>query len=114
MTLVTTGRLVVISGPSGAGKTSVCRALREDARVEWSVSATTRKIRPGERDGVDYHFLGETEFEARASRGEFLEWARYNSACYGTLRAPMQAALAAGRRRPAPVAGVPTLPARLF
>lgn len=91
------GRLVVVSGPSGAGKTSVCRALRDDPRVEWSVSATTRVIRPGEVDGVDYHFLTPEEFEASRERGEFLEWARYNSASYGTLRAPMLRALERGR-----------------
>ena len=51
------GKLVVISGPSGAGKTSVCKKIKVDPRVEFSVSATTRKIRPGEVDGVDYHFL---------------------------------------------------------
>ena len=91
------GRLVVVSGPSGAGKTSVCRALREDPRVEWSVSATTRTIRSGEIDGVDYHFLSDEEFASRRARGEFLEWAKYNSAFYGTLRAPMVKALAHGR-----------------
>lgn len=91
------GRLVVISGPSGAGKTSVCRALREDPRVEFSVSATTRPIRPGEVDGVDYHFLTQQEFERRLGRGEFLESARYNGNLYGTLRAPMDRALHQGR-----------------
>lgn len=91
------GRLVVISGPSGAGKTSVCRALREDPRVEFSVSATTRPIRAGERDGVDYHFLSDEEFLRREQRGEFLEWARYNQALYGTLKAPMLRALETGR-----------------
>lgn len=91
------GRLVVVSGPSGAGKTSVCRALREDPRVEWSVSATTRAMRLGETDGVDYHFLTPEEFERRRTRGEFLEWAQYNSAFYGTLRAPMLRALEQGK-----------------
>jgi guanylate kinase len=91
------GRLVVISGPSGAGKTSVCRALKEHPDVEFSVSATTRARRPGERDGVDYHFLARAEFERRVAEGQFLEWASYNGNLYGTPRWPMDAALAAGR-----------------
>lgn len=93
----TAGKLVVISGPSGAGKTSVCKALRQRSEVEFSVSATTRAMRAGEQDGVDYHFLGAAEFERRVAAGEFLEWARYNQNCYGTLRGPMDLALAAGR-----------------
>jgi len=91
------GRLVVISGPSGSGKTSVCKALKLHPQVEFSVSATTRAQRSGEQDGVDYHFLDAAEFERRVERREFLEWARYNGRCYGTLRAPMVRALAEGR-----------------
>lgn len=91
------GKLVVISGPSGAGKTSVCRELKQLPGVEFSVSATTRTMRDGERDGVDYHFLSRPEFERRIQAGEFLEWASYNERFYGTLRAPMTAAIAAGR-----------------
>jgi guanylate kinase len=91
------GRLVVISGPSGAGKTSVCRALKQLPDFEFSVSATTRPLRAGERDGVDYHFLSRAQFEARVAAGDFLEWAPYNGNLYGTLRAPMAAAIAAGR-----------------
>lgn len=91
------GRLVVISGPSGAGKTSVCRALKQRPDVEFSVSATTRPRRSGEVDGVDYHFLSRADFDARIAAGQFLEWAEYNGNKYGTLRAPMDAALAAGR-----------------
>jgi guanylate kinase len=90
------GKLVVISGPSGAGKTSVCRALKNDPRVAFSVSATTRSKRPGEVDGVDYHFLSQAEFARREAAGEFLEQAEYNGNHYGTLRAPMDQALAAG------------------
>ncbi|MEZ5964475.1 MAG: guanylate kinase [Planctomycetota bacterium] len=89
--------MVVISGPSGSGKTSVVKALKAEPRVEFSVSATTRKIRPGERDGVDYHFLAREDFERRIATGEFLEWAEYNGRFYGTLRAPMRAAIDAGR-----------------
>ena len=91
------GQLVVISGPSGAGKTSVVQALRRDPRVVFSVSATTRRPRRGEQEGVDYHFLGRDEFEARRARGDFLESAQYNGNLYGTLRAPMDEALAQGK-----------------
>lgn len=93
----TLGKLVVISGPSGAGKTSVCRELKKDPRVTFSVSATTRPRRAGEVDGRDYHFLSEAEFLARRQAGEFLESACYNDHHYGTLRAPMEAALSAGQ-----------------
>lgn len=93
----TPGRMVVISGPSGSGKTSVVRALRQLPGVEFSVSATTRAMRAGERDGVDYHFLSRADFEARRERGQLLEWAEYNGRLYGTLRAPMEKALREGR-----------------
>ena len=91
------GRLVVISGPSGAGKTSVCRALKSDPDVEFSVSATTRAMREGERDGVDYHFLTREDFQRRLRENQFLEWATYNGNLYGTPRWPMDAALARGK-----------------
>ena len=90
------GKLGVISGPSGAGKTSVCRALKRDPRVRFSVSATTRAMRKGEAEGVDYRFMDEAEFEAAVARGEFLEHAVYNGHHYGTLRAPMEQALRDG------------------
>ena len=91
------GRLVVISGPSGAGKTSVCRALKQRPDVEFSVSATTRGKRAGEQDGVDYHFLSREDFQRRLGENQFLEWATYNGNLYGTPRWPMDAALARGR-----------------
>ncbi len=91
------GRLGVISGPSGSGKTSICRALARDPRVFFSVSATTRPRRPGEVEGVDYWFLPEEEFRARAARGEFLEWAEYNGRFYGTPRKPVEEAIRAGK-----------------
>jgi len=91
------GRLGVISGPSGSGKTSICRALARDPQVFFSVSATTRPKRPGEVEGVDYWFLPEEEFRAKASRGEFLEWAQYNGRFYGTLRKPVEDAIGAGK-----------------
>lgn len=91
------GQLVVISGPSGAGKTSVCRALKQHPDVEFSVSATTRAPRAGERDGVDYHFLSREDFQRRLRENQFLEWAEYNGNLYGTPRWPMDQALARGR-----------------
>ena len=91
------GKLVVISGPSGAGKTSVCRVLKENAEVEFSVSATTRRMREGEQDGVDYHFLTREVFEQRLSKDQFLEHAEYNGNLYGTPRWPMDDALARGK-----------------
>jgi len=86
------GKLVVISGPSGAGKTSVCRRLKAHPDVVFSVSATTRPMRPGEQNGVDYHFLDRPEFERRIAAGEFLEWAEYNGNLYGTLRSTVREA----------------------
>ena len=91
------GRLVVISGPSGAGKTSVCRALKQQPDIEFSVSATTRAMRPGEREGIDYHFLSREDFQRRLAENQFLEWATYNGNLYGTPRWPMDQALAQGR-----------------
>ncbi|MCA8972160.1 MAG: guanylate kinase [Planctomycetes bacterium] len=84
------GRLVVISGPSGSGKTTICRALAERDDVRLSVSATTRKRRKGEVDGIDYWFLTPDDFEARVRRGEFLEHAAYNDNRYGTLRSVVE------------------------
>jgi guanylate kinase len=91
------GKLVVISGPSGAGKTSVCRALKQHPDVEFSVSATTRPRRQGEEDGVDYHFLSRDDFQRRLGENQFLEWASYNGNLYGTPRWPMDAALGRGK-----------------
>lgn len=91
------GKLVVISGPSGAGKTSVCRALKKNPNVEFSVSATTRSMREGEQDGVDYHFLSRDDFQRRLGENQFLEWASYNENLYGTPRWPVDAALARGK-----------------
>jgi len=93
----TKGKLVVISGPSGAGKTSVCRVLKESPEVEFSVSATTRKMRVSEQHGVDYHFLTREQFEARLGEDQFLEHAEYNGNLYGTPRWPMDDALERGK-----------------
>lgn len=92
------GRLVVISGPSGAGKTSICNALLEQLPgATWSVSVTTRPPREGEVGGASYDFVSPEEFARRESAGEFLEWAEYLGNRYGTPRAPVERALAAGR-----------------
>jgi len=91
------GRVLVVSGPSGCGKSTLCRRLLEDERVEFSVSATTRKPREGEVDGRDYHFLEPSEFRARIAEGAFIEHAEVYGNMYGTLRAPMDEAVAAGR-----------------
>lgn len=79
------GTLYVISAPSGAGKTSLVKALLEaDPQVRASISHTTRSMRPGERDGVDYHFIEESEFGRMVAQGEFLEHARVFDNLYGT------------------------------
>lgn len=88
------GKMLVISGPSGSGKSTICKRLLGDPRVVFSVSATTRKIRPGEVDGRDYHFLSTEDFRAKIEQGEFIEHAEVFGNMYGTLRAPMRAALA--------------------
>ncbi len=90
--------LLVLSSPSGGGKTTLARrvlAARPD--VGYSVSATTRAMRPGEVDGRDYWFLAPEAFEARVVAGEFLEHASYNGRRYGTLRSEVESHFAAGR-----------------
>lgn len=94
------GRLIVISGPSGAGKTTVlARVFQRLPRLVASVSATTRPPRPGERDGVDYHFLSAAEFERRRAAGEFLETCEVfgRGHWYGTLKSEVTPSLAAGK-----------------
>ena len=89
---------LVLSSPSGAGKTTLSRRLLEAERdIGLSVSVTTRKARPGEVDGQDYYFVDETRFAAMRDGAELLEWARVFENHYGTPRAPVEAALAAGR-----------------
>lgn len=81
------GRLFVVAGPSGAGKgTLISELLKQYPQARLSVSATTREPRPGEREGVDYHFLDRKEFERRAQAGDFLEWAEVHGNLYGTPR----------------------------
>jgi guanylate kinase len=84
-------RVFVITGPSGVGKGTLIRGLMEQlSELELSVSATTRAPRPGERDGIDYHFLTREEFERRVRAGEFVEHADYAGRSYGTLRSELE------------------------
>ncbi|HZN30853.1 MAG TPA: guanylate kinase [Xanthobacteraceae bacterium] len=92
------GLMLVLSSPSGAGKTTLSRKLLEaDPAVELSVSVTTRKQRPGEVDGRDYHFIDSARFDAMLKQGELLEAAQVFGHRYGTPRAPVAAALGRGR-----------------
>jgi guanylate kinase len=90
--------LLVLSAPSGGGKTTIAKLLlqgRDD--LGYSVSATTRPKRPDEREGVDYHFLPRDEFIRRRESGEFLEWATYGGELYGTLKSEIERIFAQGR-----------------
>ena len=89
--------MLLVSGPSGCGKSTICKRLLEDDRVVFSVSATTRPKRPNEVDGRDYRFLTKEEFRKKVDAGEFIESAEVHGNMYGTLRAPMEEALAAGQ-----------------
>jgi len=81
-----TGILFVLSAPSGAGKTTLCSALRHKPDFVYAVSCTTRAPRPGEIQGEDYYFLSDEEFDHRVTAGEFLEYADVHGSKYGTLR----------------------------
>lgn len=95
---MTQGLLVVVSGPSGVGKDSVLRRVFERAGgLEYSVSYTTRTPRPGEVDGVDYHFVSDEEFDRMIHDGELLEWEPVHGHRSGTGRAQVEAALREGR-----------------
>ena len=97
-TIARRGLMLVLSSPSGAGKTTLSRRLLEaDPLVELSISVTTRTQRPGEVDGRDYHFIDTVRFDAMVKQGELLEWAQVFGHRYGTPRAPVEAALARGR-----------------
>ena len=92
------GLMLVLSSPSGAGKTTLSRLLLErDPAIDLSISVTTRPPRPGEVDGRDYHFIDRARFDAMIKRGELLEWAQVFGNGYGTPRVPVEKALAAGR-----------------
>lgn len=91
-------RVFVITGPSGVGKGTLIRGLMErHPKLELSVSATTRAPRPGESEGVDYHFLTREEFDHRVAAGEFVEHADYAGRSYGTLRSELDSRVREGR-----------------
>jgi guanylate kinase len=90
--------LLVLSSPSGGGKTTIARVLlRQRGDVGYSVSATTRPVRKGERNAVDYHFVSETDFLRQVDAGLFLEWARYGGHLYGTLESEVSRVLSQGK-----------------
>ncbi len=92
------GVCLVIAAPSGAGKSTITRALlATEPALSLSVSVTTRAPRPGERDGIHYHFRTQAEFDGMAASGALLEWAPVFGRSYGTPRAPVEQALHAGR-----------------
>ncbi|OLD39604.1 MAG: guanylate kinase [Candidatus Rokubacteria bacterium 13_1_40CM_2_68_8] len=92
------GTLFVVSAPSGAGKTTLCREIRlRLPDLAYSVSVTTRPPRPGEIDGADFRFVGVSEFQAMLARGEFAEWATVHGNLYGTRARALEDALATGR-----------------
>lgn len=90
------GSLYIVSAPSGAGKTSlVSKLIQQDSRIVVSVSSTTREIRPGEEDGVNYHFLNVKEFDEKLVQGDFLEHAKVFDNYYGTSKSSVEAQLKA-------------------
>jgi guanylate kinase len=92
------GLLLLVSSPAGAGKTSLSRRLVADyADLILSISATTRAPRPGEEEGREYFFKDRDQFHAMVEAGELLEWAEVNGNCYGTPKAPVMAAMEAGK-----------------
>jgi guanylate kinase len=92
------GTLFVVSAPSGAGKTTLCREMRQRLHdLAYSVSVTTRAPRPGEIDGTDFRFVSEPEFRAMLTRNELAEWATVHTNLYGTPAAALEAALRDGR-----------------
>ncbi|MEY2722318.1 MAG: hypothetical protein RIS57_225 [Actinomycetota bacterium] len=91
------GKLIVLSGPGGVGKSTIVKVLKTHPEFFFSVSATTRLPRPGEVDGEAYHFVSDPEFDSMIQSGEFLEWAEFAGARYGTPNAPVDAALALGK-----------------
>ena len=96
-TIARRGLMLVLSSPSGAGKTTLSRMLLADPAVSLSISVRSRPQRPGETDGAHYHFIDRARFDAMVRNGELLEWAEVFGNHYGTPRAPVEASLAAGR-----------------
>jgi len=92
------GKLIVITGPSGVGKGTIVKSLiKEHSQLHLSVSATTRKPRPGEVDGRDYYFLSREEFESEIADDKFLEWAEYAGNYYGTPKSTVQELINSGK-----------------
>lgn len=91
------GLMLVLSSPSGAGKSTIARHLMEDKDIVLSVSVTTRGRRPSEIDGVHYHFIDKKKFEKMRDQGDLLEWAEVHGNCYGTPREPVELALSGGK-----------------
>lgn len=90
------GNLFVVSGPSGAGKSTICRLVRKILNINLATSATTRKPRNGETNGVDYYFLSTKEFEHKLKNGDFLEYAKVHENYYGTLKSEVENRLSNG------------------
>jgi guanylate kinase len=96
-TLIERGKLLVLSGPGGVGKSTVAKELRKEANFYVSISATTRKPRHNEHEGVDYFFVTDEQFEERKAAGDFLEWAEFAGAKYATPKSQVEDALALGK-----------------
>jgi len=92
------GALYVVSGPSGAGKSTVCKLVREKLGINLSISATSRKPRNGEQEGVDYFFITAEEFERKIKNGDFLEYANVHGNYYGTLKSEVEERLKRGEK----------------
>ena len=91
------GNLIVISGPSGSGKGTICNELiKRNSNIWISISCTTRDMRPGDEEGKTYYFLNKEEFENRIKNNEFLEYAKYNENYYGTLKSKIEDKLEQG------------------
>ena len=91
-----TGMLLVVSGPSGSGKTTLCRRLADAGEARYSISCTTRNPRPGEQNGLDYHFLDRADFESQLAAGNLLEHAEVHGNFYGSLKSEVIGHLSAG------------------
>jgi guanylate kinase len=96
-TLIDRGKLLVLSGPGGVGKSTVAKELRKEANFYVSISATTRKPRHNEHEGIDYFFVTDEQFEERKAAGDFLEWAEFAGAKYATPKSQVEEALSLGK-----------------